>query len=201
MKILKERILFVVILLFGIGLGFFGWKVWKFRSVRIQKPIFVEEWSKAVLKNTQNLEIPLNKIPGKLKLVYFGFSHCPDMCPRALIDMSSAVKELGDDGKNLTPIFISVDPERDSPELLAKYVKQFPGERLIALTGEKSELDYLQNAFGVVSKKVSAPQLEEGYTVDHTVFIYVLDDQSRILMTFPGGTDGKILAEGIRKFL
>ncbi|AXR61738.1 SCO family protein [Leptospira mayottensis] len=198
---MKERILFVVILFFGIGIGFFGWKIWKSGSVRIQEPVFVEEWSKAVLRNAQNLEIPLNKIPGKLKLVYFGFSHCPDMCPRALMDMSLAIKELGEEGKNLTPVFISVDPERDSPELLAKYVKQFPEERLIALTGEKTNLDSLQNAFGVVSKKVSAPQLQGGYTVDHTVFIYVLDDQSRILMTFPGGTDGKTLAEGIRKFL
>lgn len=137
MKVLKERILFVVILFFGIGIGFFGWKIWKSGSVRIQEPVFVEEWSKAVLRNAQNLEIPLNKIPGKLKLVYFGFSHCPDMCPRALMDMSLAIKELGEEGKNLTPVFISVDPERDSPELLAKYVKQFPEERLIALTGEK----------------------------------------------------------------
>lgn len=198
MKILKERFFFVAVLFFGIGLGFFGWKVWKSRLARIQEPVFVEEWSKVTLKNTQNLEIPLNQIPGKLKLVYFGFSHCPDMCPRALIDMSLAVKELGDDGKNLTIVFISVDPERDSPLLLAKYVKQFPEGKLVALTGEKTKLDSLQNAFGVVSKKVNAPG---GYTVDHTVFIYVLDDQSRILMTFPGGMDGKAIAKEIRRFL
>lgn len=123
------------------------------------------------------------------------------MCPRALLDMSATVRELGKDGKDLTPVFISVDPERDSPELLAKYVKQFPEERLVALTGQKSQLDSLQSAFGAVSKKVSAPQLEGGYTVDHTVFLYVLDDQSRILATFPGGTDGKTLAKDIRKFL
>ncbi|EMY15991.1 SCO1/SenC [Leptospira weilii str. Ecochallenge] len=165
------------------------------------EPIFIEKWYSSALKNTENLEIPLSSIPGKLKLVYFGFSHCPDMCPRAIIDMSAAVKELGEDGKNLTPVFISVDPERDSPELLAKYVKQFSEGRLVALTGEKSKLDSLQNAFGAVSKKVNVPQLEGGYTVDHTIFLYVLDDQSRILATFPGGTDGKTLAEGIRKFL
>ncbi len=165
------------------------------------EPIFIEKWSSSTLKNTENLEIPLSSIPGKLKLVYFGFSHCPDMCPRAILDMSAAVKELGADGKNLTPVFISVDPERDSPELLAKYVKRFPGERLIALTGEKTKLDLLRNEFGVVSKKVSVPQWKDGYTVDHTIFLYVLDDQSRILATFPGGTDGKTLAEGIRKFL
>ncbi|EMY24813.1 SCO1/SenC domain protein [Leptospira interrogans serovar Australis str. 200703203] len=95
---MKERILLISILILGIILGFFGWKAWKGRS-SIQEPVFVEEWSQITLKNTQNLGIPLNKIPGKLKLVYFGFSHCPDMCPRALIDMSLAVKELGDQGK------------------------------------------------------------------------------------------------------
>ncbi|EMJ92180.1 SCO family protein [Leptospira alstonii] len=198
---MKERILFITVLFFGIGIGFFGWKGWKSESQSGFEPIFVREWSSSSLKNTDNLEIHLSEIPGKLKLVYFGFSHCPDMCPRALLDMSAAVRELGDEGKNLTPIFISVDPERDSPELLAKYVKQFPGERLIALTGEKSRLDSLQSAFGAVSKKVSAPQLEGGYTVDHTVFLYVLDDRSRILVTFPGGTDGKTLAKEIKKFL
>ncbi len=197
MKVLKERILFVVVLFLGIGLGFFGWKVWKSRLAGIQEPVFVEEWSKTTLKDTQNLEIPLSKIPGKLKLVYFGFSHCPDMCPRALIDMSLAVKGLGDEGKKLTPVFISVDPERDSPSLLAKYVKQFSEERFVALTGEKSKLDSLQSAFGAVSKKVNT---QGGYTVDHTVFIYVLDDQNRILMTFPGGMDGKTIAKEIRRF-
>ncbi|PJZ58113.1 SCO family protein [Leptospira barantonii] len=197
---MKERILFIGVLFLGIGLGFFGWKEWRTKS-SVQEPVFVEEWSSTTLKNTENLEIPLSRIPGKLKLVYFGFSHCPDMCPRALLDMSATVRELGNDGKNLTPVFISVDPERDSPELLAKYVKQFAGQGLIALTGEKAKLDSLQSAFGAVSKKVSAPQLEGGYTVDHTVFLYVLDDQSRILATFPGGTDGKTLAKDIRKFL
>lgn len=197
---LKERILFVVVLFLGIGLGFFGWKEWKSKS-KTMEPIFIEKWYSSALKNTENLEISLSSIPGKLKLVYFGFSHCPDMCPRAILDMSTAVKELGEDGKNLTPVFISVDPERDSPELLAKYVKQFPEGRLVALTGEKSKLDSLQNAFGAVSKKINVPRLEGGYTVDHTIFLYVLDDQSRILATFPGGTDGKTLAEGIKKFL
>ncbi len=197
-KVLKERILFIFVLTLGVGLGFFGWKEWRSRFSEIQDSVFVEEWSKATLKNTQNLEIPLNKIPGKFKLVYFGFSHCPDMCPRALLDMSAAIRELGDKGKNLTPIFISVDPERDSPELLAKYVKRFPNERLIALTGEKPKLDSLQNAFGVVSKKTSFPG---GYTVDHTVLLYVLDEDNRIVVTFPGGTDGKTIAKEIQKFL
>lgn len=163
--------------------------------------MFVSEWSTSSLKDTNNQEIVLGKIPGKLKLVYFGFSHCPDMCPRALLDMSAAVQELGSLGKDLTPIFISVDPERDSPELLSKYIKQFPGKRLIALTGDKSRLDSLQSAFGAISKKVSAPQLEGGYTVDHTVFLYVVDEQNRIIATYPGNTDGKILAKEIRRFL
>ncbi|EMY76239.1 SCO1/SenC [Leptospira weilii serovar Ranarum str. ICFT] len=198
---MKERILFITVLFIGIGLGFFGWKVWKSKLQSGFEPVLVREWSSSSLKNTENLEIPLSRISGKLKLVYFGFSHCPDMCPRALLDMSAAVKELGNDGKDLTPVFISVDPERDSPELLAKYVKQFPERKLVALTGDHATLKSLQNAFGAVSKKVSAPQLEGGYTVDHTVFLYVLDDRSRILATFPGGTDGKTLAKEIKKFL
>ncbi|PJZ53408.1 SCO family protein [Leptospira adleri] len=196
---MKEKILFVAVLVLGVGLGFFGWKEWKNKSK--DAPVLVEEWSKTSLRDTKNREILLGSIPGKLKLVYFGFSHCPDMCPRALLDMSAAVNELGEEGSNLTPIFISVDPERDSPELLAKYVKQFPNERLVALTGDKPTLDALQSAFGAVSKKVNNPSIEGGYTVDHTVFLYIVDEQSRILATFPGGTEGKSLVKEIRRFL
>ncbi|AOP33657.1 photosynthetic protein synthase I [Leptospira tipperaryensis] len=196
---MKEKILFILVLVLGIGIGFFGWKEWKNASK--DAPVFVEEWSKTSLIDTKNQEVLLSDIPGKLKLVYFGFSHCPDMCPRALLDMSTAVKELGNDAKDLTPIFISVDPERDSPELLAKYVKQFPSERLVALTGEKNTLDVLQSAFGAVSKKVSNPSIEGGYTVDHTIFLYIVDEKSQILATFPGGMDGKLIAKEIRRFL
>ncbi|RHX90893.1 SCO family protein [Leptospira stimsonii] len=196
---MKEKILFIAVLVLGVGLGFFGWKEWKSRS-NIE-PVFVEEWSKASLRDTKNREILLGSIPGKLKLVYFGFSHCPDMCPRALLDMSAAVNELGEEGKNLTPIFISVDPERDSPELLAKYVKQFSNQSLVALTGDKPTLDALQGAFGAISKKVSNPSVEGGYTVDHTVFLYIVDEKSRILATFPGGMEGKLIAKEVRRFL
>ncbi|MBM9501921.1 SCO family protein [Leptospira sp. 201903071] len=196
---MKERILFIFVMAFGIGLGFFGWKVWKSGSK--ETPVFVEEWSKTSLRDTKNREVLLGSIPGKLKLVYFGFSHCPDMCPRALLDMSAAVQELGVAGNDLTPVFISVDPERDSPELLAKYVKQFPSERLVALTGNKNTLGVLQSAFGAVSKKVSNPSIEGGYTVDHTVFLYIVDEQSRILATFPGGMDGKTIAKEVKRFL
>ncbi|TGK31141.1 SCO family protein [Leptospira gomenensis] len=198
---MKEKILVVSILILGVGIGFFGWKKFQSRSGEVRDPVVVNEWSSISLKNTEGKEVIPSEIPGKLKLVYFGFSHCPDMCPRALLDMSSAVRILGEKGNSLTPVFISVDPERDSPELLANYVKQFPGKRLLALTGEKSKLDRLQAAFGAVSKKVNNPQIEGGYTVDHTVFLYVMDDQNRIVAAYPGGTDGKILADEIRRFL
>src|SRR5262245_51627757 len=110
---------------------------------------------------------------GRLMLVYFGFTYCPDICPTDLQAMSLAIDRLGAAGEAVQPLFITVDPERDTPEHLADYVTMFH-PRLIALTGDAAAIREAARAFRVYYAK--APTADGGdYTVDHSGFIYLLD--------------------------
>ncbi|EPG76061.1 SCO1/SenC [Leptospira fainei serovar Hurstbridge str. BUT 6] len=167
-----------------------------------RKPAFasdspIAEWKTISLKNTEGKETVLSGLKGDIFVVYFGFSHCPDMCPLAIEEIGAALKGLRGFSDRVTPVFISVDPERDSPEILKKYVSTFPGNSLVALTGSKKDIDSLQSGFGVVSRKVILPSKAEGYGVDHTLLIYLIDKNGNILAAFPTGTNPEDLTKAI----
>lgn len=108
---------------------------------------------------------------GKVRLVFFGFTHCPDVCPTGLALMSQLLEELGDDAKDVQALFISVDPERDTVAVLKEYVSVFAGN-ILGLTGTPEQIADVTKAFSACFKKV--PQPGGGYTVDHTASIYLL---------------------------
>jgi protein SCO1/2 len=109
---------------------------------------------------------------GKVRLVFFGFTHCPDVCPTGLSLMSQLLEELGADAKDVQALFISVDPERDTVEVLEQYMSVFAGD-MLGLTGTQEQITSVTGAFSAYFKKV--PQPSGGYTVDHTASVYVLD--------------------------
>ena len=105
-------------------------------------------------------------------LIYFGYTYCPDVCPTELQTMSSALDELGDRAASLVPVFITVDPERDTPSALADYVKLFD-DRLVGLTGSPAEIAAVARLFRVYYGKV--PQKGgDGYLMDHSSFLYLV---------------------------
>src|SRR6188472_2452039 len=108
----------------------------------------------------------------KLMLVYFGFTYCPDICPTDLLAMGLAVDRLGPAGEALQPLFISVDPERDTPDQLAKYVAFFH-PRLIGLTGSAAQIRKAASGYRAYFAKVAISGGNE-YTVDHSSFIYLM---------------------------
>ncbi|TCS37026.1 protein SCO1/2 [Paucimonas lemoignei] len=115
---------------------------------------------------------------GKAVLVFFGFTHCPDVCPTTLGEMANVMQELGPQADKVQVLFITVDPERDTPELLAKYVPAFHPS-FIGLTGDKAAIEKVAKEFRVFYQKV--PGKEPGsYSVDHTAGSYVFDPQGRI---------------------
>jgi protein SCO1/2 len=120
---------------------------------------------------------------GSLMLIYFGFTHCPDTCPTTLLKVAHALAELAPDAAaQVVPIFITVDPARDTPELLADYAALFD-PRLVALTGPEAELAELQRRYGVFAARV--PTATPGdYLVDHTGFLYLLGRDGRYLAHF-----------------
>jgi len=134
---------------------------------------------------------------GQLMLVYFGFTYCPDICPTDLQAIGQALDKLGRDGERVQPLFISVDPERDTAQHLAEYVPLFH-PRLIGLTGSVDAVRKAAEAYKVYFAKVPIGKEAGDYTVDHTAFIYLMDRDGNYLGFFPPGTTADRMVEIIR---
>ncbi|MGQ0485173.1 MAG: SCO family protein [Hyphomicrobiales bacterium] len=135
---------------------------------------------------------------GKYMLVFFGFTYCPDVCPTELQVMSAALDELGPDGNNIQPVFVSIDPERDTPEVVGQYVGNFH-TRLIGLTGSAEEIAAIAKAYRVYYKKTTAGAATGDYEMDHSTTIYLMDPEGRFRKHFGYTTDARGLAEGLRE--
>jgi protein SCO1/2 len=137
---------------------------------------------------------------GRTMLVFFGFTFCPDVCPSGLQVMAAAIDKLGPKAQSVTPIFITIDPERDTPEQLAAYVKSFH-PRLVGLTGTRAEVDAAIKAYRVYAKKVSDPKSTAGYTMDHSTIIYVMGPDGAYRTHFSHATSVDVMAERLAKAL
>ena len=118
---------------------------------------------------------------GRPFLVLFGFTHCPDVCPTALFDISEILRELGGAGDRMRAMFVTVDPERDTPGKLKDYLSSFD-PRLIAATGDEAAIKAIEKAYRVYAKRV--PLDSGGYTMDHTAIVYLMDKQGRFVAPF-----------------
>lgn len=120
---------------------------------------------------------------GRYMLVFFGFTSCPDICPAGLQLISAALDKLGPKADRVTPIFISVDPERDTPQKLATYVKDF-NPRLVGLTGTPEEIAAVAKAYKVFYQKVANQNSPADYGMDHTSIIYLMDPDGEFVTHF-----------------
>ena len=118
---------------------------------------------------------------GRPYLVFFGYTHCPDFCPTALSDISAVFKELGPD-KKIAALFVTVDPERDTPAVLKRYLENFDS-RILGLTGRPLQTEAMVKAFRVYAKKVPAGTPGD-YTVEHTGAVYLMDKRGRFVRPF-----------------
>lgn len=136
---------------------------------------------------------------GQFMLIYFGFTHCPDFCPTELQVMGNAVDALGPDGARVVPIFITVDPERDTPAHIKDYVAAFH-PRMIGLTGTLAQIEAAAKAYKVYFKKQPGPGGEAGddYQVDHTVFVYLMGPDGTLRSMFRHGTSATAMSSEIR---
>jgi cytochrome oxidase Cu insertion factor (SCO1/SenC/PrrC family) len=132
---------------------------------------------------------------GKLLLLYFGFTYCPDVCPTDLQSIGLAIDQLGKAGEEVQPLFVTLDPDRDTPQHLANYVPLFH-PRLIGLTGDPSSIRQAARAYKVYYAKV--PTADDDYTVDHSGYIYLMDRAGQYLGFFPPGTPPDRMADIIR---
>jgi protein SCO1/2 len=120
------------------------------------------------------------EMTGRPHLVFFGFTHCPDVCPTTLFQISEVFKATGDQGRNLRALFITVDPERDRPEVLKEYLSSFD-DRIIGLTGDRVAVDAAVKAYRAYARKV--PTTDGDYTMEHTSYVYLMDRRNRFVST------------------
>lgn len=137
---------------------------------------------------------------GKYTLVFFGFTSCPDICPAGLQLIAGALEKLGTKAQRITPIFISVDPQRDTPEKLAAYVKNFD-PRLVGLTGTPEEIAAVAKAYKVYYAKVPSKERPDDYTMDHTSIIYVMDPKGEFVTHFTPSTSVDDMAAKLDKIV
>ncbi|MCO4055489.1 MAG: SCO family protein [Bosea sp.] len=125
--------------------------------------------------------ISSRQFQGAPLLVFFGFTHCPDVCPTKLMELSEVFRAAGDRAGNTRALFITVDPARDTPELLKNYLGSFD-PRIIGLTGTQEEIDAVVKAFRAYARKV--PTASGDYTMDHTAIIYLMDKKGQFVGSF-----------------
>ena len=124
---------------------------------------------------------------GHPSTVFFGFTHCPEVCPTTLFELSGWLKKLGDDGKNIHAYFVSIDPERDTPEVMNNYISNF-SDRIVGITGDPDKVYAMAKAFGIYWKKVDTG--DGDYTMDHTASVLLLDNKGEFSGTIAYGESG-----------
>lgn len=151
------------------------------------------------LTDARGRRVSLKDFRGKLVLLYFGFATCPDVCPTDLQAIGRALRALGSAGDRIQPIFVTLDPARDTREVIGAYAAAFH-PRFVALTGSEPEIRKVATAFKVFYEKVPLPGAL-GYTIDHAAFTYLLDAQGRYVGIYPPGTPADRMEQLLREEL
>ena len=138
------------------------------------------------LTDARGRRVSLEDFRGKLVLLYFGFATCPDVCPTDLQAIGRAVRALGPDGDRVQPVFVTLDPARDTREVIGAYAAAFH-PRFVALTGSEAAIRRVADSYKVFYEKVAVPGAL-GYTIDHAAFTYVIDANGQYVGIYPPGT-------------
>ncbi len=172
--------------------GWIGWDAWRGGQPSIGGPF--------TLTDQNGRTVTSDSLKGKPTLIYFGFTFCPDVCPTALLLMETAVEKIGPEtAKKVNLVFITVDPERDTPELLKGYVSNF-GSTFIGLTGTRDQIAAVARAYRVYFQKVPG---KEGspYLMDHSSIVYLLDRNGRFITHFTHEAKAEAIANGVQRLL
>ncbi|QOZ23026.1 MULTISPECIES: SCO family protein [Bradyrhizobium] len=139
-----------------------------------------------------------NDLKGKPTLIFFGFTHCPDVCPTSLFEISEVLKAMGKDADRVNAYFVSVDPERDTQAAMKEYLSSFD-PHLRGLTGDPAAIAKVLSAYRVYAKKV--PLKDGDYTMDHTALIYLMDRDGRFVSPFNLKRTPEAAATDLKRYL
>ena len=169
----------------------------QFRSVDITGADYAKDFQ---LTDFNGQPRTLADYAGKVVVVFFGFTQCPDVCPTSMLELAEVKKLLGEDGDKLQGLFISIDPERDTPVVLKEYMNAFDPSFVGLYAGSPEKLAALAKEFKVYYKRVEG-KTPSTYTMDHTAASYVYDPQGRLRLFTRYGTGAQAMADDIRLLL
>jgi protein SCO1/2 len=137
---------------------------------------------------------------GKWLLVYFGYTFCPNTCPMTLNEIATALEKLGTDATKMQPLFITVDPQRDTREVLEQYTRSFD-PRIVGLTGSPQQIDAVTQEYGAYAARDKTGPGPEDYVIDHSTYLYVMDPGGTFVRAFDADTSGDRIADALRELL
>lgn len=160
-----------------------------------------------ILVNHHGTQVTDQTYRGQYMLIFFGYTHCPDVCPTTLNDVADVLKLLGDEANKIAPLFITVDPARDTPQILATYVSYFD-PRIVGLTGTLAQIKSVATAYKTFFAK--APNENQSsnqnsanaeYSVDHSAFTYFMGPDGQFVDVFGYNTGPELIAKKLRRLL
>jgi protein SCO1 len=137
---------------------------------------------------------------GKWLLVYFGYTSCPNTCPTALLEIAKALETLGLDAAELQPIFITVDPQRDTLEVIAEYTQSFD-PRIIGLVGNSQQTAAVAKEYGAYYVRHNTGPGAEDYVIDHSSYLYLMDPSGQFVRAFDTDTPGESVGDALRQLM
>ena len=185
----------VMAVVLGLAVGYYFFRPHTFHGTVIQSP----EPSYNFTLTSSSGDVSLTDYRGKLVLIYFGYTFCPDICPATLANVGQALRDLGSRADDIQVIMVSLDPERDTPEKLSDYVDQFHPS-MIGITGTKEKLDEVASLYGIFYQKAEGSDAT-GYLIDHTATLLVLDREGYLKLVFPFGVTSQEIADDLKYML
>jgi len=171
-------------------------KPYTFSGTVIEPPLPVGDF---LLQTANNEPFRLSDQKGRITLLFFGYTSCPDVCPTTLAEFKQVYEKLGDDAQNVQFVMITADPERDTPDRISEFVSYF-NPVFVGLSGERSELEKVYKEFSVFVEKQETGSAA-GYLVSHTSSVFVLDRNNDLRLTFPYGTSASEMTDDIAQLL
>jgi protein SCO1/2 len=193
---MKARYVFLGVgVILGVCLAVVGWQLtrgpYQYQGSFIDPPVQAPDFQ---LTSSNGESFQLSNQRGKAVLLFFGYTHCPDVCPVTLAVYGQIREKLGNLADQVEFVFITVDPERDTPEKIAAHLKNFD-PAIVGLSGDQSALDKAWKDYGVLVEKQTGSG--EDYLVDHTARTYVVDAQGNLRLTYTFGTQADTIVEDL----
>jgi len=176
--------------------GFLFQKPYTFHGTVIKPPLPLKDFR---LPTANNQTFHLSDQQGKVVLLFFGYTSCPDVCPTTLAEFKQAYAKLGNEADKVAFVMITADPERDTPDRVANYAAFF-NPAFIGLGGERADLEKIWKELGVYVEKQETNSAA-GYLVDHTASVFVIDQNGNLRLMYPYGTSASDMADDLSQLL